>query len=112
MQLDDMRSAFCSAAKAKPLLRRLRSELDIQGLPASRRVARLERWIELLDSADHLFVRQERGHPGGERRRVDASRLVSLDLEKPGDVFLAESRPEIRTAHTVRIFRYAAARSR
>jgi hypothetical protein len=40
-----------------PLLRRLRSELDIQGLPASRRVARLERWIDLLDSADHLFVR-------------------------------------------------------
>jgi hypothetical protein len=40
-----------------PLLRRLRSELDIQGLPASRRVARLERWMDLLDSGDHLFVR-------------------------------------------------------
>ncbi len=40
-----------------PLLRRLRATLDIQGLPASLRIARLERWIDLLDSADHIFVR-------------------------------------------------------
>jgi len=40
-----------------PLLRQLRSEFEIEGLPASRRVARLERWMDLLDSADHLFVR-------------------------------------------------------
>jgi MutS domain V len=40
-----------------PLLRRLRAKLDIEGLPASRRIARLERWIDLLDSADHIFVR-------------------------------------------------------
>jgi hypothetical protein len=40
-----------------PLLQHLRAELDIHGLPASRRVARLERWIDLLDSSDHLFVR-------------------------------------------------------
>jgi hypothetical protein len=40
-----------------PLLRRLRATLDIQGLPASRRIARLVRWIDLLDSADHIFVR-------------------------------------------------------
>ncbi len=42
---------------SSPLLHRLRAELDIEGLPASRRVARLERWMELLDSGDHLFVR-------------------------------------------------------
>jgi hypothetical protein len=41
-----------------PLLRRLRSRLDTNGgRPASRRIARLERWVELLDSADHVFVR-------------------------------------------------------
>ncbi|HZU28420.1 MAG TPA: hypothetical protein VFA04_23035 [Bryobacteraceae bacterium] len=38
-------------------LHALRSELDIEGLPASRRIARLERWTEFLDSSDHLLVR-------------------------------------------------------
>jgi len=40
-----------------PLLRKLRSELDVAGLPASRRIASLKRWIELLDSGDHLLLR-------------------------------------------------------
>ena len=40
-----------------PLLRRLRAELDTEGLPASKQIARLERWIDLLDSADHVAVR-------------------------------------------------------
>ncbi len=40
-----------------PLLRRLRAELDTHGLPASQRIRRLERWVEILDSADHLLVR-------------------------------------------------------
>ncbi len=40
-----------------PCLRRLREDLDIRGLPASRRIVRLQRWVELLDSSDHLLVR-------------------------------------------------------
>ncbi len=40
-----------------PLLERLRAEFDTHGQPASRRIRRLERWMELLDSADHLAVR-------------------------------------------------------
>ena len=40
-----------------PLLRRVRAELDIEGLPASKRIGRLERWMEFLDSSDHLLVR-------------------------------------------------------
>jgi hypothetical protein len=40
-----------------PRLAALRAKLDIQGLPASARILRLRRWMELLDSADHLFVR-------------------------------------------------------
>ncbi len=38
-------------------LRQLRGELDVVGLPASKRIARLRRWIELLDSGDHLLLR-------------------------------------------------------
>ena len=40
-----------------PRLAALRGKLDIEGLPASARIARLRRWMEFLDSADHLFVR-------------------------------------------------------
>ena len=40
-----------------PRLKELRAALDIDGLPASSRIARLERWVEWLDSGDHLFVR-------------------------------------------------------
>ncbi|HEY7306097.1 MAG TPA: hypothetical protein VH601_18370 [Bryobacteraceae bacterium] len=40
-----------------PLLRNLRSALDVAGLPASRRIMRLKRWIELLDSGDHMLLR-------------------------------------------------------
>lgn len=40
------------------LLRRLRAELDVvSGLPASKRIARLQRRIELLDSGDHMLLR-------------------------------------------------------
>lgn len=38
-------------------LRHLRAALDISGLTASRRIARLGRLIELLDSSDHILVR-------------------------------------------------------
>jgi len=38
-------------------LKALRAELDVDGLPASRRIARLERWTELLDSGDHVLLR-------------------------------------------------------
>lgn len=38
-------------------LKELRAALDIHGLPASRRIARLKRWMELLDSREHLLMR-------------------------------------------------------
>lgn len=38
-------------------LRNLRSALAVRGLPASQRVRRLKRWIELLDSGDHMLLR-------------------------------------------------------
>lgn len=40
-----------------PRARQLRAQLDVNGLPASRRIARLERWIATIDSSDHIFVR-------------------------------------------------------
>lgn len=40
-----------------PLLSKLRSALEVRGLPASQRVMRLKRWIELLDSGDHMLLR-------------------------------------------------------
>jgi hypothetical protein len=40
-----------------PLLRELRATLEVQHRPASQRIARLERWVELLDSSDHVLVR-------------------------------------------------------
>jgi hypothetical protein len=39
------------------LLQRIRARLNIEGLPASQRIRRLGRWMELLDSGDHLLVR-------------------------------------------------------
>lgn len=39
------------------LLKRVRGEIDMQGLKASRRIRRLQRWVEFLDSTDHLAVR-------------------------------------------------------
>ena len=38
-------------------LEALRDALDIAGLPASRRIARLQRLLDLLDSRDNVFVR-------------------------------------------------------
>jgi hypothetical protein len=40
-----------------PRLKQLRAALNVEGLPASRRIAQLERWIDVLDSSDHLLVR-------------------------------------------------------
>jgi hypothetical protein len=40
-----------------PLLARLRGELGTEGHPASQRIARLNRLVELIDSRDNLFVR-------------------------------------------------------
>jgi len=40
-----------------PLLARLRASLETEGNPPSRRLARLKRLIEYLDSRDNLFVR-------------------------------------------------------
>ena len=39
------------------LLTRLRGELNTEGHPASQRIARLNRLVELIDSRDNLFVR-------------------------------------------------------
>lgn len=38
-------------------LKALRSELDTQGQLASARIKRLERWVEYLDSTDHMLLR-------------------------------------------------------
>jgi MutS domain V/MutS domain III len=38
-------------------LNRVSDALAIQGQPASRRIRNLQRWVELLDSGDHLLVR-------------------------------------------------------
>jgi hypothetical protein len=40
-----------------PLLKSLQSRFETAGTPASRRISRLERWMEILDSSDHLVVR-------------------------------------------------------
>jgi hypothetical protein len=38
-------------------LARLRAQLELEGDPPSRRIARLHRWMELLDSRDHVALR-------------------------------------------------------
>jgi MutS domain V len=38
-------------------LQRLAADLNVQGLAASKRIARLEHWIDWLDSSDHILVR-------------------------------------------------------
>ncbi len=40
-----------------PRLREIRSALNAEGRPASARIRQLQRWMELLDSSDHLIVR-------------------------------------------------------
>ncbi len=40
-----------------PRLKSLQSTFQTAGAPASRRIARLQRWMEILDSSDHLVVR-------------------------------------------------------
>jgi hypothetical protein len=40
-----------------PALRQLRAQLQAQGEPASKRIKKLSRWMEWLDSGDHLLVR-------------------------------------------------------
>jgi DNA mismatch repair ATPase MutS len=42
---------------ASPPLKRLREELDTEGNPASHRIARLNRLVELLDSRENFFVK-------------------------------------------------------
>jgi len=40
-----------------PRLQALHADLIVDGLSASARIGRLERWMDMLDSADHLLVR-------------------------------------------------------
>ncbi len=42
---------------ASPRLQQLRAALNIEGRPASKRIEQLKRWVDLLDSSDHLLVR-------------------------------------------------------
>ena len=75
-----------------PLLRELRETLDVQHRPASHRIARLERWIELLDSSDHVLVRilapvvlwREQIALGIESWRRDTGQMVGGWLETVG----------------------------
>jgi len=48
---------------ASPRLRELRGSLDTAGLPPSRRIARLNRLMELVDSGEHLLVKRIIGPP-------------------------------------------------
>jgi hypothetical protein len=67
-----------------PLLQRIRADLDTGGLPASRRISRLSRWVEFLDSYDHLAVRligpplmwKQQAAMGIEAWRCDSGRNV------------------------------------
>ena len=77
---------------ASPLLRELRETLDVQHRPASRRIGRLERWVELLDSSDHVLVRtlapvilwREQIAMGIEAWRRDSGPLVGAWLATVG----------------------------
>jgi hypothetical protein len=42
---------------AAPLLKRLQSEFQSNGVAASGRIHRLQRWIEFLDSSEHVLIR-------------------------------------------------------
>ena len=42
---------------SSPYLARLHSALLTEGTPASRRITHLDRWLELLDSSDHVILR-------------------------------------------------------
>lgn len=42
---------------SSPLLKRMRQELNTEGDPASHRIARLNRLVELIDSRDNFFVK-------------------------------------------------------
>lgn len=44
-------------AFTSPKLKQIRARLEVRGLPASKRIARLKRWVEMLDSSEHLFLR-------------------------------------------------------
>jgi len=66
-------------------LKDLRAMLDVRGLAASGRIRRLERWMELLDSADHLLIRvirplvlwREQAAMGVEAWRRETGRYIS-----------------------------------
>ena len=55
--LSDILASIESQEFQSPLLRRLRSEIDLSGTVASTRIARLRRWKELLDSRDNVVLR-------------------------------------------------------
>jgi DNA mismatch repair ATPase MutS len=40
-----------------PYLRQLRASIDVEELPASKRIAQLQRWVATVDSSDHILIR-------------------------------------------------------
>ncbi len=55
--LAEMLARFEREPFASPRLAALRKAFETEGVPPSRRIARLNRLMELLDSADHLLIR-------------------------------------------------------
>lgn len=55
--LSQMLATLEKQAFASPRLRALRGALQVEGTPASTRIATLRRWMELLDSRDNFLLR-------------------------------------------------------
>lgn len=78
---------------ATPRLKQLRASLEIKGLPASRRIARLQRWVATIDSSDHILIRairpvllwQEQLAMGVEAWRTQAGAHVGVWLRALGE---------------------------
>ncbi len=69
-------------------LKQLRADLNVEGVPASQRIARLQRWVATIDSSDHLLIRavrpillwQEQLAMGVEAWRAQAGKYVGAWL--------------------------------
>jgi len=76
-----------------PYLKRLRTSMDVGTLPASKRIAQLQRWVATIDSSDHLLIRairpillwQEQLAMGVEAWRAEAGAHVGTWLWAVGE---------------------------
>lgn len=76
-----------------PYLKRLRTSMDVGRLPASKRIAQLQRWVATIDSSDHLLIRairpillwQEQLAMGVEAWRTQAGAHVGPWLRAVGE---------------------------